>query len=202
MSGNYHHGSLASALLDAAGEELSATGIEAFSLRSVAKRAGVSHGAPAHHFKGKNGLLTALAAAGYEQLVDVQNEHQKTAESKALAQLVASGIGYINFAMKNPELFRLMFASSKPDRSDAHFSATSMAAFNKLVGEIGNILGADPYSDRAAMTQVMASWSMVHGLAELVISGRMEIPLGISQLKQKDREAIFEDILLRALKEN
>ncbi|MEP2103110.1 MAG: TetR/AcrR family transcriptional regulator [Parasphingorhabdus sp.] len=202
MSSSYHHGSLASALLDAAGEELSATGIEAFSLRSVAKRAGVSHGAPAHHFKGKNGLLTALAAAGYKELVDVQNEHQKTAKSEELAQLVASGIGYIDFAMKNPELFRLMFASSKPDRSDDDFSAASRAAFDKLVGEIRSILGADPYSDRAAMTQVMASWSMVHGLAELVISGRMEIPFGFSQLNQQDREAIFEDILVRALKRN
>src|SRR5262252_290185 len=60
----YHHGNLRAALLEAAEAELEAQGIEAFSLRGVAKRAGVSHAAPAHHFGDANGLLTGLAAEG------------------------------------------------------------------------------------------------------------------------------------------
>ena len=60
----YHHGNLAAELLQAAERELVLNGIEAFSLRAVAKRAGVSHGAPAYHFKSARGLLTALAATG------------------------------------------------------------------------------------------------------------------------------------------
>ncbi len=199
---SYHHGSLASALLEAAELELSKSGTEAFSLRAVAKSAGVSHGAPANHFKGKKGLLTALAAQGYERLIKVQNDHQRKAQSTPEAQLVASGIGYINFAIENPELFRLMFTSSQPDRNDDHFGEASMAAFNKLVIEVENVLSADPYSDRAAMRQVMASWSMVHGLTELVISGRTEIPMNLSQMTSKDREAMLESILRMALRKN
>ncbi|MEO9600043.1 TetR/AcrR family transcriptional regulator [Parasphingorhabdus sp.] len=199
---SYHHGSLAPALIAAAEQELSQAGIESFSLRAVAKRAGVSHGAPAHHFDGKNGLLTALAAEGYRRLIDAQNERQKKAQPDPLSQLIASGSGYLDFAMQNQELFRLMLASSLPDRDNEHFSAVSMAAFDKLAVEIRNVLGTDPYTDRVAMTQVMASWSMVHGLAELIISGRTKMPMDFTQMPAAQRDAIFEDILLRALKTN
>ena len=77
----YHHGNLAAELLQAAERELVLNGIEAFSLRAVAKRAGVSHGAPAYHFKSARGLLTALAATGYERLVEAQEARQSDAGS-------------------------------------------------------------------------------------------------------------------------
>jgi len=196
----YHHGDLATELLRAARVELSEHGLESFSLRAVAKRAGVSHGAPAHHFKDVNGLLTALAALGYEHLIDAQIKRQTKATSKdPTSQLMASGLGYIYFAMENPALFRLMFSSEKPDRTDEKFAKVSLAAFNRLVTGIADAFDTDPYNNPSAMRQVMTSWSIVHGLAELVISGRAEVPLGFGEMTQAEREAALSDIMLRAI---
>lgn len=197
---SYHHHDLASDLLQWAEVELSEKGVEKFSLRAVAKRAGVSHGAPAHHFKNVTGLLTALAAAGYEKLLAVQAERQARSKVDPKSQVVASGLGYIQFARENQALFRLMFSSAKPNRSDAVFAEASMATFNKLVTDIKNVLKADPYTNPVAMKQVMASWSMAHGLAELIISGRAEIPLGFGKMTTDDQEAAITEIILKVLK--
>ena len=195
----YHHGDLASELLRAARVELSENGLESFSLRAVAKRAGVSHGAPAHHFKDVNGLLTALASLGYEGLIEAQQARKARATPDPRSQLISSGLGYLDFATDNPALFRLMFSSEKPDRNDEKFAEVSMAAFNMLVSDISNVFDTNPYSDPMAMRQVMATWSMVHGLAELVISGRAEVPLGLGQLTRTERDAVLTDIILRGM---
>lgn len=195
----YHHGDLASALLEAARFELAENGLEAFSLRAVAKRAGVSHGAPAHHFKDANGLLTALAALGYDDLTEKMKTRRVQAVSGKGGKLIEAGLEYIAFAIENPSLFRLMFSSERPDRSNLKFAEASMAAFNLLVVSISEVFAIDPSSDPMAMRQVMTSWSMVHGLAELVISGRAEIPLGFGRLTKMERETVLSDIMLRAL---
>jgi len=196
----YHHGDLASELLQAARLVLAENGLESFSLRTVAKRAGVSHGAPAHHFKDVNGLLTELAALGYEHMAKMIEARQIEATVDPELQIVAAGIGYIDFAIENPSLFRLMFSSERPDRNNARFAEASMTAFDLLVTHVSNLFGLDLPNDPMAMRQVMTSWALVHGLAELVISGRAEIPLGFGQLTKAEREIILSDIMLRALK--
>jgi len=195
---SYHHNDLAAELLRAAEVELLEKGVERFSLRAVAKRAGVSHGAPAHHFKDVTGLLSAIAAVGDERLVATQVERQALAAPDAKSQLIAVGLGYIVFAMGNPALFRLMFASEKPDRSDEAFATASMSAFNKLVMDIQKYFEIDPEAKSEIMKQVMTSWSLVHGLAELVISGRAEVPFGFSTLTPDEQEAVITGILHRA----
>ena len=97
---SYHHGNLFSTLLDAAEEELIERGMEGFSLRGVAKRAEVSHAAPAHHFGDANGLLTALAARGFERFIQRQRDFRQRAASSPRAQLEASGVGYVVFALE------------------------------------------------------------------------------------------------------
>ena len=196
---SYHHGDLASELLQAAEIELTENGIESFSLRAVAKRAGVSHGAPAHHFKDKTGLLTALATVGYERLVSAQDARKDAVGSDPAKQLVASGQGYVDFAEEYPRLFRLMFSSATPDRSNKNFHDASMLAFNSLVEGVRNLLGVSPYEDPAAMRQLMTSWSMVHGLAELIISGRAEVPIMYSHLSRKEKDDVVAEIVRRAL---
>ncbi|ALG62201.1 MULTISPECIES: TetR/AcrR family transcriptional regulator [Citromicrobium] len=195
----YHHGNLAAELLQAAERELVLNGIEAFSLRAVAKRAGVSHGAPAYHFKSARGLLTALAATGYERLVEAQKARQSDAGSAPKEQLIAIGLGYLDFAEANPDLFRLMFSSEKPDRGDAHFDTAAKAAFGKLLDGVCEVLGRDPSAHPSAMTQVAASWAMVHGLADLIISGRLDGPLALKEISGPDREMLLSRILLKAL---
>ncbi|MDH5821705.1 TetR/AcrR family transcriptional regulator [Luteimonas sp. RD2P54] len=193
----YHHGNLPSALLQAAEEELALHGIERFSLRAVAKRAGVSHAAPAHHFRDLRGMLTALAARGYERLLAFQGRRQAAAAPDPRARIVASGLGYIDFAIAHPALFRLMFASDRPDRDDPRFATASLQTFEKLVAETEAIANRNPYRDPAAMKDLMASWALVHGLAELIVSGRAERPLGLSALQDDERDALLTDIVQR-----
>src|SRR5262245_11243232 len=137
----YHHGNLRAALLQAAEAELEAEGIEGFSLRGVAKRAGVSHAAPAHHFSDANGLLTGLAAEGYRRFVAAQEARQKVAPSDGMSQLVAAGLGYIDFALAHPALFRLMFSSGRPDHEAPELSAAGAEAFGRLVRAIQRVRG-------------------------------------------------------------
>src|SRR3974377_2347881 len=100
----YHHGDLRAALLEAAAEEIGAVGVAQLSLRARARRAGVSHAAPAHHFGDKTGLLTALAAEGFRIL------HRHTSPTLGRPDaLVRAGEQYVAFALAHPAHFSVMF---------------------------------------------------------------------------------------------
>lgn len=188
----YHHGDLRAALLAAAEAELEARGIEAFSLRSVAKRAGVSHAAPAHHFGDVNGLLTALAAEGFRRFVANQAAFEDRAGTDPAARLVESGLGYVAFAGANPALFRLMFASDRPDFEAPELREASKAAFRQLEeanAAVAAARGRPP--DRAS---VEATWAVVHGLADLLASGRLK---RLGAMEAPAREAVLRDIIAR-----
>jgi AcrR family transcriptional regulator len=192
----YHHGNLRAALLQAAEAELEAEGIEGFSLRGVAKRAGVSHAAPAHHFRDANGLLTGLAADGYRRFVAAQEARQKNTPADGMSQLVAAGMGYIDFALAHPALFRLMFSSDRPDHEAPELSAAGAEAFERLISAIERVGGVDPLNDKKAMLSVMAAWAIAHGLADLLVAGRMKFLLS---LRKSEREAALAQLLRQSL---
>lgn len=196
MKDDYHHGDLRRALLEAAEAELIENGIEAFSLRKVAKRAGVSHAAPAHHFKDVSGLLTALATVGYHRFVETQERRQAAADPSPEEQLIASGLGYIDFAFANNALFRLMFSSERPCFTDVSLSDASGAAFTKLADDTARVFGRHPYQDEAAMQQANAMWAVAHGLADLISSGRMA---AVGNLPEPARENTIRTILAKAM---
>ena len=183
-------------MLDAAEAELEAQGIEGFSLRGVAKRAGVSHAAPAHHFRDANGLLTGLAAEGYRRFVAAQEARQKNAPADGMSQLVAAGMGYIDFALAHPALFRLMFSSDRPDHEASELSAAGADAFGRLISAIKRVRGVDPLKDKKAMLGVMAAWAIAHGLADLLVAGRMKFLL---TLRKSEREAALGQLLRQSL---
>jgi AcrR family transcriptional regulator len=168
----YHHGDLRKALLVAAEAELSEKGVEGFTLRGCAKRAGVSHAAPAHHFRDAAALLTALAAEGFSRFIAAMRKRQAEA-TDARGRLVAAGLGYVDFALANPALFRLMFSSARPDFSDPALQEVGFSSFSVLTDAVGDLHGSDPFADKAAMLDVAAAWSVVHGLAELLLSGQL-----------------------------
>lgn len=192
----YHHGNLRSALLRAAEAELAKKGIEGFSLRGVAKRASVSHAAPAHHFGDVNGLLTALAAVGFKRFLATVQARQQKADNHGHAQLAAGGLAYVDFAMAKPALFRLMFASDRADHHDAELARAASAAFDHLVQDVERFRGVDPYTHESAMLDVMAVWAIVHGLADLMNAGLLRFLLG---LPQAEREAAIADVIGRLL---
>lgn len=191
----YHHGDLRRALLEAAEAELSEKGVEGFSLRGCAKRAGVSHAAPAHHFGDAAGLLSALTAEGFRRFVETVERRKAPAKADPHAALVAAGLGYVEFALGNPALFRLMFTSTRPDRDDEELALAARAAFEQLLGIVAPVDGeTDPMESEKGRHDVAALWSVVHGLSELLLSGRLTF---ISALPPKQREAAVASILTR-----
>lgn len=185
----YHHGDLRAALLAAAEDELADRGMEGFSLRQVAKRAGVSHAAPAHHFGDVQGLLTALAAEGFRQFLAAQAAREAVAGPEPDAQLVAAGLGYVDFAMTRPALFRLLWQSERPDFRDADLGQAAGAAHQHLVDQV-MAAGGGSTADEAAV------WAMAHGLADLMAAGRLD---ALRTLPDAAREAMIAGILRRAL---
>lgn len=170
---SYHHGDLRQALLVAAEQELGEKGIEGFSLRGVAKRAGVSHAAPAHHFRDTSDLLTALAALGAQRFLQSMKERQAQAATDPRSQFIASGQGYVAFALANPALFDLMFGSKRPDITAEEFTKPSREAFMTLVDDVANLTGENPLETAAGRVRILAAWSLVHGLSKLLNAGRL-----------------------------
>lgn len=168
---SYHHGDLRAALLKAAEEVLSETGIEGFSLRAVAKRAGVSHAAPAHHFTDVKGLLTALAADGFRRFLEAQRKRETGADASPRAQLVAAGLGYIDFAITNPALFRLLFSSDRPDFDHPDLARGAGDAYQHLVEQVRATEAAENLPEDHA--NVVGAWAIAHGLADLLSSHRL-----------------------------
>lgn len=193
---SYHHGDLRSALLAAAEMELAEKGIEGFSLRGVAKRAGVSHAAPAHHFGDANGLLTALAARGFEQLMKRQLDFMEKAGPDSWEQLQAAGLGYVNFALEHTPIFRLMFSSDRPDTGDPELKDATEAAYAMLLDHLKTIHGALPEENPSVALDMAAAWATVHGLADILASGRLK---PVSLLPEKARNIAIAAILQRSM---
>ncbi|MEM7543938.1 MAG: TetR/AcrR family transcriptional regulator [Pseudomonadota bacterium] len=189
---SYHHGDLRAALLCEAEAELTEHGVERFSLRGVAKRAGVSHAAPAHHFGDKTGLLTALAAIGFERFLAAQKRREALAPDDPAERLVASGLGYIDYAMANPALFRLMFASKWVAEEDPTLCEVASAAFTHLADAVSAVTGPEPMEASTGQTVLVGAWAVVHGLADLMLTGR---PKALMSLDDAEREAMIRAIV-------
>lgn len=193
---HYHHGDLRPALLEAGERELAERGIEGFSLRGVAKRAGVSHAAPAHHFRDVNGLLTALAAEGFRRFLEKQKSRQRKAAADPASQLIASGLGYIDFAVAHPALFRLMFSSDRPDHEEPELRAAASAAYQQLVDDVRGVRGAAPGQTDLAPLEVMRTWAVAHGIADLITSKRLK---HLAALRKDERDTVLMEMLRRSL---
>jgi AcrR family transcriptional regulator len=171
---SYHHGRLPEALLEAAAKLVAEDGVAKLSLREVARRAGVSHGAPAHHFTDKAGLLTALAAQGYELFTEALSNARDTAGEHPLERLSATGQAYVLFAAKHRAHFEIMFRPELLHADDPALRAAQDAAYAVLGGAIAAAQAAGFFSDSDAEVAAIRSWSQAHGLAELWLNGNLQ----------------------------
>ncbi|NYI88734.1 AcrR family transcriptional regulator [Amycolatopsis endophytica] len=154
--GSYHHGDLRRAILSAAVEAIDENGAAALSLRDVARRAGVSHSGPAHHFRDKAGVLTALAAAGFRMLA----RELETSET-----LVEAGVAYVRFAVGHRAHFDVMFRPDLHHPDSAELKVAQLAAGAVLASAVREVS-----ADRLAP---VAAWSLVHGFATLALTGTL-----------------------------
>jgi AcrR family transcriptional regulator len=173
---SYHHGALPQALLSAVGEVLAEGGADAFSLREVARRAGVSHAAPAHHFGDARGLLTAYATVSFAALAQAL-QVAAAARDEPIARLKALGAAYVGFALAHPARYQLMFRSARVDAQEPALREASQAAFAQLAQAVAAVTGRVQALD-ARDPQVLLAWSAVHGFAMLVLEPQLEVLRG------------------------
>jgi AcrR family transcriptional regulator len=164
----YHHGDLRRALLDVALVAVAEQGPAALSLRELARRAGVSHAAPTHHFRNKAGLLTAIAAEGWDLLADALAEAQRD------AGFGGQGVAYVVFATTHPAHFAVMRA---PDL--LHSDDPALVAARERAG-VQLRHGASDESDPDNRSRRLAAWALVHGLASLLLEGNIRPEPGVS----------------------
>jgi AcrR family transcriptional regulator len=190
----YHHGNLAPALVEAALKLIVETQDWNFSLREVARRAGVSHNAPYKHFPEKRDLLAAVAARGFEALAE-RALSALEGLTDPRARLLACGRAFVACGVANPALYRLMFSAALTSL-EAGRPAIEKAAAAKARAVVDGVLadavraGAFPSSmanPREAAAAALAMWSLLHGLTMLAIDDFVG-PLG-------DVEALVDPML-------
>lgn len=185
----YHHGDLRAALLTAAGDLLAERGPDGFSLRDCARRAGVSHAAPAYHFGDLRGLLTAVATEGFTHLAASLRAARLRHPSSADEAMLATGIAYVEQAVRAPGPFRVMFRPTLLDGTNPHLQSAGNAAWAELAAclpsaqpgtedsRCGNASSPPPAQTAEAAystalpPQALLAWSVVHGLASLILDG-------------------------------
>ena len=171
--GVHFAGNLRQALLDAAVATLDEAGADRLSLREVARRAGVSHAAPAHHFTDKAGLLTAIATEGFGVLVRYLADAQPGGAKQPLDQLAALGRAYAQFAEENPGRFEVMFRPGLLHADDPAFQRAGDAAFEALRHHIATCQGSGWREHTPTDALAAAAWALAHGIAVLRMQGSL-----------------------------
>ena len=164
----YHHGALRRALLEAAEAVIAERGVDGFSLRETARRAGVSPAAPAHHFGDARGLLTALATEAFRKFADALAAADVGSDRVERAR--SQGLAYVRFALSEPAKFDLMWRYGLVDRDNPDLAQAGRRAFSVL-DEVVRPGMTRPGPGDPSVAASIAAWSMVHGFARLALDG-------------------------------
>ena len=194
MTGSpYHHGNLREALVEAAVDVVREGGPEALALRELARRVGVSHNAAYRHFADLDALvevvveraMEALVATIHRRLAAVTDEEPV---SRARRRLVAIGAGYVEFALSESGLFRLLFtAYPEPPEGDTDSGEDPYGMLNAALDELVDVGYLAP-DDRVGVD--VTCWAAVHGFAVLNVEGPLR------GLSATEREAALNGLLL------
>ena len=171
----YHHGHLKEELLNAALALISQVGPQGFTLREVARRAGVSHNAPYRHFRDKDELLAVVAVQGFERL----NSAMKRSAARGttpLERFRLCGRGYISFALRWPQHFLVMFDLPSGRDKYPEYAGAGEEAFATLLKFVVECQRAEVLPGGEPERLAFMAWSMVHGIAKLASSSHLPFP--------------------------
>ena len=196
----YHHGDLHDALLKAAERILERDGLPGLTLRAVAREAGVSHAAPAHHFGDLTGLVSELAAIGFRQFNAAMIAADAAADT-GFERAVARAKGYVAYAQAHPGMYLLMFRTERLDMMRPALHEAASASFAGLAGAIGASRQEPIAAEALTLEQaadIVRAWSLVHGFTMLLLDNRLSDVLRRLP-KGTDAEALLGAMLKRAI---
>lgn len=161
---SYHHGDLKAVILGQAAALVAERGADAVSLRELARTAGVSHGAPAHHFTDRRGLFTALAIEGFAMLAKALTD--------ARPRFIDAARAYVGFALAHPGHYAVMWDKTLYDGSHDALVAAEAAAGAELRRGVATLSDATAQADPDGAA--LAAWSLVHGFSLLWLNGAID----------------------------
>jgi AcrR family transcriptional regulator len=162
-------------LVRAARAHLDERGLDGLSLRAIARRAGVSHGAPLRHFPGVDHLLAAAAAEGFRELHQFVDAAVRDVEgADVIERLALAARGYARFATSNPGVFELMFRHERQAAQDPELLEAGSAAFLQLVGLVTDAQDAGWWPAERPGELAAVVWSVIHGVVALWIPGTLQ----------------------------
>jgi AcrR family transcriptional regulator len=168
----YHHGHLREVLLGAAVQLIGEVGPASFTLREVARRAGVSHNAPYRHFPDGEHLLAAVAAQGFRELDQAMLNAVKH-QRNSVGRLKHAGLAYVEFALRRPEHFTVMFDAAVSKHKTPDSAEAAEQAFGTLVSLVKSCQDQGRLPSGDLRQFALLAWSMVHGIAKLATAKRL-----------------------------
>jgi AcrR family transcriptional regulator len=194
----YHHGDLRRAIVTAALELVRETQSVEFSIRELARRAGVSHNAPYKHFADKRDLLAAVSAEGFRLLATRMAAAPKR-RSTPRARVSAMARGYVRQGIENPALYRLMFGGYLTGPEEDRPAIERAAAFNTRAllavairdGALGQALPMTAHNERKIDGAILVYWSVLHGLTLLLVDRLV----GPAEKAEELAESVWEGIV-------
>lgn len=187
---SYHHGDLKNSIIKSCHKLLQKKGASDFTLREVATLSGVSHAAVYRHFQHKEEVLEILSAIGFDRLGSLQKKVPQNLGNPD-DYYVKLGLVYIQFAIKNPNYYRLMFQTKRPKESKI-LKRSKLKSYAILVRGCRFYLKAKRRKENHRSFALMA-WSLVHGYSNLCIE--TDFPDTESQVLNKSKTEMAEDIL-------
>ena len=180
---SYHHGHLKEALLAAAEELLTEEGVQGLTLRACARRAGVSHAAPKHHFADVAELLSEVAARSFDRLTEALQETRQQAVADPAERIVSVARSYVSFARRYPDHFRLMFRWDAMSSDNEALQLAAARTFAELTSSVTVQRGEsevttenlqERISERDLQNDILLAWSQIHGYAQLLLEGQFD----------------------------
>lgn len=179
----YHHGDLREALLNSADSLLEEEGVQGLTLRACARRAGVSHAAPKHHFADVSVLLSEVAARSFDKLTEALRSAREKTSADPEERFIAVFRTYVAFARACPDHFRLMFRWDAMSHDNEALRIAASRTFAEMTSSITVQRGdldvtaetlQERIQDRGLQTDVLLGWSQIHGYAQLLLEGQFD----------------------------
>lgn len=184
VRGSYHHGDLRAALLDAVERQIASKGLERFSVADAAREAGVSSAAPYRHFRDRADLLGHVAARGFEQLAERIGAARDEHPPGSIESIVALGNAYVQFVASRPELFHLMWGTARAHFEHDIADTCARSAYQVFVDTLEALRVKQRLQHITTYELGTPLWSMVHGLASLL--------LGDSEFVDRDPQRLHD----------
>jgi AcrR family transcriptional regulator len=169
----FHHGDLREALIAATRELLTEHGADGFTLADACRRAGVTTAAPYKHFRDKQQILEEIVSRGFDELAAAIARAAAEGGPGTIAGIAAIGIAYLEFAVTQPALFRLMFGHKSEIMQVRQVDESGKRCLKKVIEEVSAYSRKHGHAADAEATAV-GLWTFVHGAASLQIDGDYE----------------------------